>query len=79
MNLTSFILYASDKAAAKKSQARIPERRLHLLAIFGGCFGAVAGQQIFRHKTKKVFFVLFTWLCCLMHVALLLFLLWDAI
>jgi uncharacterized membrane protein YsdA (DUF1294 family) len=32
---------------------RIPEATLHVAALLGGSPGAVVGQLLFRHKTRK--------------------------
>ena len=37
---------------------RIPEKTLFLSAILGGSIGAIAGMQLFRHKTKHRTFVI---------------------
>ena len=56
INLITFIQYGWDKRQARKQKSRIPEKRLHLLALLGGTIGALAGQRKFRHKTQKVRF-----------------------
>ena len=52
INLFSFVLFGADKARAKKGAWRIPERTLILSAVLGGSVGAMAGMQMFRHKTR---------------------------
>ena len=52
INLFSFVLFGADKARAKKGAWRIPERTLILSAVLGGSVGAMAGMQVFRHKTR---------------------------
>ena len=56
MNLIGFILMGADKKKAKSSAWRIPEKTLFLPAILGGSIGAIAGMQVFRHKTKHWYF-----------------------
>jgi uncharacterized membrane protein YsdA (DUF1294 family) len=53
INLLAFVLFRQDKRAAIAGQRRIPERTLLGLAAIGGSLGAVAAQQILRHKTRK--------------------------
>lgn len=56
-------LYWRDKRnAIRRNKERIPERILHLAALFGGGFGALYGQQRWRHKTQKPIFKLTAWL-----------------
>lgn len=49
----TMLVYGWDKWSAKSERRRIPEKRLHLLAVLGGWPGAVCGQRLFRHKTAK--------------------------
>ncbi|MBI1199312.1 MAG: DUF1294 domain-containing protein [Phenylobacterium sp.] len=53
INGVTFAAFALDKRAAERRQWRVLERRLLMLAAFGGTPGAIAGQQILRHKTRK--------------------------
>ncbi|MBP5669841.1 MAG: DUF1294 domain-containing protein, partial [Lachnospiraceae bacterium] len=46
----------ADKKKAKSGAWRIPEKTLFLPAILGGSIGAIAGMQVFRHKTKHWYF-----------------------
>ena len=63
--------YRIDKQSAADRQGRISERTLHLLALCGGWPGAVLGQQLFRHKTKKVSFRLMLGLVVSLHFILI--------
>jgi len=56
LSLVSFIMYASDKAAAESDNWRTPEDRLHLADLLGGWPGALVAQQKFHHKTSKLSF-----------------------
>jgi uncharacterized membrane protein YsdA (DUF1294 family) len=53
INLTAFLMYASDKQRAVYNRSRIPEIVLHLLALAGGSAAAFLAQMTFRHKTRK--------------------------
>jgi uncharacterized membrane protein YsdA (DUF1294 family) len=57
VNTFSLILFGVDKLKSKRGGWRIPESRLLLTAFFGP-FGAYAGMLLFRHKTRKVKFLL---------------------
>jgi len=60
INLVSFITYWADKAKARRNSRRIRERTLHLLALVGGVWGAIAAMLLVRHKTSKSSFFLVT-------------------
>lgn len=53
VNLIAFVAMGWDKSSAVRGVERIPERTLLALAAAGGSVGAVAAQQVFRHKTRK--------------------------
>lgn len=55
----AFGLFAWDKERARSGGRRVPERTLLWAALFGGV-GAVLGQRLLRHKTRKQPFA--TWL-----------------
>lgn len=52
VNTFSFAAFGVDKYLAIKHMWRISERDLLIISIIG-CFGALAGQKFFNHKTKK--------------------------
>lgn len=53
MNILTFVLYGADKYKAKHKRFRIPEATLLLCGYLGGAYGAVAGMQLWHHKTRK--------------------------
>ena len=57
VNVASLIIFGFDKWRSIKGGWRIPELRLVLVAFIGP-FGAFAGMLLFRHKTRKVKFLL---------------------
>ncbi len=58
INVVTFCVYGVDKSQARRGAWRIRESMLHLLALFGGTPGALAGQVVVRHKTRDRHFQL---------------------
>ena len=52
INIVTFWVCGHDKRQARNKGWRVPEKTLFLLAAAGGSIGAIAGMQIFRHKTR---------------------------
>ncbi len=73
-NIVAFAIMYIDKEKAKKGAWRIKEATLFLWAIIGGGLGANLGMQVFRHKTKHWYFVVFMPLILILQIALLVFL-----
>jgi uncharacterized membrane protein YsdA (DUF1294 family) len=69
----AFAAYALDKSAAGRAARRTPERTLHLLSLLGGWPGALLGQRLLRHKTRKLPFLAVFWLTAGVNCGLLLF------
>jgi len=72
VNAVTLLLYGYDKSIAGTGSLRVPENILHSLALCGGSVGALLGQKIFRHKTRKTWFQLVYWVIVAVQVALLL-------
>lgn len=68
VNALSFVVFGWDKMCAENNRRRVPEAHLLLLALFGGALGALLGQQVFRHKTKKQPFRTLLWLCAVVNI-----------
>lgn len=60
MNLIGLFAMALDKFLAIKHMWRISEFKLLLLAAMGGSIGIWIGMYLFRHKTKRLKFVIGT-------------------
>ncbi len=58
INLVTFLAMFIDKRKAKKGSRRIPEKTLFTLVMLGGGIGGIAGMYTFRHKTKKIRFII---------------------
>lgn len=70
VNAVTVVMYAHDKRAAIRSQRRVPELRLHLLALVGGWPAGFLAQRILRHKTAKLRFAFVFWLTAVAHTCL---------
>jgi uncharacterized membrane protein YsdA (DUF1294 family) len=57
VNSVSLAIFGIDKLKSRKGGWRVPESRLLLVAFFGP-FGAYTGMLLFRHKTRKIKFLL---------------------
>ena len=68
INLIAFLAFGWDKRQAERDGSRIAERTLIGLALFGGALGALVGQQVFRHKTKKQPFRTLLWLAAVINI-----------
>lgn len=68
-SLLTFVVFAFDKAAARRGSRRTPERVLYALAFAGGWPGALLAQRVLRHKSAKPAFTLRLWLSIGAHVA----------
>lgn len=67
----SFYLYFSDKQAAEAQAWRVSETALHSSDLAFGIIGGLLAQALFRHKTRKLSFMLVTLAIGLGHVGLL--------
>lgn len=70
VSLLAWILFWRDKLAASRGGWRVKESTLLFLTLIGGWPGALAAQQIFRHKTRKTQFQVLTWLAVAVNVGL---------
>lgn len=70
VNLFAFGAFAMDKAAAESGRRRIPEFTLLALALVGGSVGALIGQRVMRHKTRKQPFRSILIAIALLHIGL---------
>lgn len=58
INLFAFVMIAKDKAQSmQRGVERVPEGQLYFIASFFGAAGVYAGMLLFRHKTRKWYFV----------------------
>jgi len=71
MSGITMFAYAFDKNAAMNKRRRTQEQSLHLMGIAGGWPGAWLAQAMFRHKHRKVSFMVEFWICTLINIGLL--------
>ena len=69
LNVIAFAAFGIDKYLAVRNYRRISEKTLLRLAFFGGSAGAIAGQKMFRHKTRK--FKKILWGIFLLHITVI--------
>ncbi|MDD6140292.1 MAG: DUF1294 domain-containing protein [Bacteroidales bacterium] len=74
VNALTFLLYGIDKYKAKKSQWRISEATLMMMAVIGGSVGAWTGMQLWHHKTKHRKFRYGIPLILLLQIVMIIFL-----
>jgi len=67
VNIIARALYGYDKRQAIVGASRIPELVLHLTALGGGSPGALLGQGLFHHKTRKLRFQIVFWAIVLLQ------------
>ncbi|UTW60257.1 DUF1294 domain-containing protein [Kordiimonas sp. SCSIO 12603] len=69
LSFITLCMYGWDKRASIKGNWRVKENTLHLFAILGGWPGAICGQKLFRHKTKKRSFRIRFFATCFINIA----------
>lgn len=72
INLISFIIYGVDKFLAIKHYYRISEFILLSFGFVGGVVGSILGMIYFKHKTKKIKFKIYLFLCFILWIYVLL-------
>ena len=73
VNLLSVIVCKADKAAAKKSKQRVPEKTLFMLSFLGGATAMYITMLNIRHKTKHLRFMLTLPVIILLQMVALIF------
>lgn len=70
INVFAFLAFEFDKRAAMNGEWRIKESTLLAIAFLGGSSGALIGQQVLRHKTRKQPFRTYLIAIAILHLAL---------
>lgn len=58
INIVAVFVYRSDKKKSEKGKWRTRETNLLLYPLFGGGIGSAIGMYVFRHKTKRIKFII---------------------
>lgn len=66
--LITFLIYAHDKSAAMRGAWRTSESALLLFGLAGGWPGALLAQNMLRHKSRKVGFLVPFWITVLLNI-----------
>lgn len=62
INLVTWLLWAADKAAARRGDFRVPEGALIMVSFLGGLPAACLAMRVLRHKSAKRAFLVRFWL-----------------
>jgi len=62
INVFAFFLHWFDKRQSITKSIRIPNIIFYIIALSGGILGSLMGLYCFRHKTKKILYVLNLWI-----------------
>lgn len=66
-SIASLLLFWADKHKAQHGRWRTPESTLHAVELVGGWPGTLVAQQLFRHKTRKVSYLVTLWGIIALH------------
>ncbi len=73
INIIGFLIMWLDKSKAIKGSWRIPEKTLFIITAIGGGIGTTAGMFVFRHKTKKLNFLIGFPLITILEIILMIY------
>lgn len=78
INLLAFIMFWFDKRAAQNSQWRISEKALIIVSMLGGTVGSLVSMNVFRHKTKKIKFILGIPIILVLQIAFIIYMCYNS-
>lgn len=73
VNIYTFILTGVDKKRAIQGDFRVSEAKLLIPAFLFGSVGLLLGMSLFRHKTKKLKFIILSRLLILVQLVILIY------
>lgn len=71
INIITFIIFGLDKYLAIKEKRRVSEKMLITLSFLGGCYLELIAMELFRHKTKKLYFYIINLTLIVLYTILL--------
>ena len=74
INVITFAVFGIDKFKAIKHKWRVKEAVLFGLSLMGGSLGGLLAMYLFRHKTRKLIFVIGIPLILILQMALVYYL-----
>ncbi len=78
LSFITFFLFGLDKIKAIKKMRRIKETTLFLFSFLGGFVGSFLAMILFRHKIKKIKFLLMYIFLVLIHLSIV-YVIWRCI
>ncbi len=76
INILLFLLFGIDKHKAKKNKWRISESTLLIIGLIGAPIGGILGIKVWKHKTKKKYFMITYILTLLVYSYLIINFIW---
>ena len=77
INIYLLVLMGIDKRRAVLKKYRNKESTLFTVSALGGGLGGLLGMRLFRHKTKKLKFHILYWFFLIVHMAFILFIIYN--
>lgn len=70
INIITLIIMGYDKFRAIKNKTRISEKTILTIAILGGSTGTLLGMLLFKHKIRKMKFILLIPILIIIHISI---------
>ncbi len=78
-NLIVFLIYGYDKRQSRLNKWRVSEKFLLLSAMLCAGAGALAGMEVFRHKTKHIKFMVIVPIGCVITLTVVIYIIYTGI
>lgn len=73
INVLAFVWVGVDKQKSLNRSDRLPEVSFFFISIFFAALGVLLGMLVFRHKTRKIYFLLGIGLLLVQQILLVVF------